>query len=88
MAIGAAPRARGGVVALGAWVALVCMVGVLLTALVGGRTAPATELANKVNTVRRALPAHRSVAPAHAFRAVRLLHLLPTPVPRATLSRP
>ncbi len=86
MAIGAAPRARGGVVALGAWVALVCMVGVLLTALVGGRTAPATELANKVNTVRRALPAHRSVA--HAFRAVRLLHLLPTPVPRATLSRP
>jgi hypothetical protein len=50
-------------VALGAWVALVCIMGVLLTALVGGRTAPATELANKVNTVRRALPPHMAPLP-------------------------
>ena len=80
-AMGAAPRARGGLVALGAWLALVCIMGVLLTALVGGRTA--TELANKANTVHRALAPHMApLSPAFFPRGAApasVAHTCPAP---------
>ena len=79
--MGAAPRARGGLVALGAWLALVCIMGVLLTALVGGRTA--TELANKANTVHRALAPHMApLSPAFFPRGAApasVAHTCPAP---------